>query len=269
MYQYLKSFIIIKVPFFLNIQIVLLDGPVIDSSCCSCTIGKSGHCGHVIGLLYSLAHTKSSNLRFIPSDVLKTSLPQTWHVPRGEKISGSAADNVVVYGYDVKSPQRQSRGLKSTVYNPLNSALLPVSQLYSSVSQVDSTCLLLSVVNVKDEGSFINTKFGKFSKGSPLAVQQKLSPHYVLNILDAADFPLLPVTNVMVHEVQLVLTEKKSGNFTSIFVTAEECHQIEEMTRLQSESPKWHALRRERLTASVAGEIVNRRAGKKYSAHML
>lgn len=91
----------------------------------------------------------------------------------------------------------------------------------------------------------------------------------MLNILDAADFPLLPVTNVMVHEVQLVLSGKKSGHFTSIFVTAEECHQIEEMTRLQSESSKWHALHRERLTASVAGEIVKRRAGKKYSAHML
>lgn len=77
----------------------------------------------------------------------------------------------------------------------------------------------------------------------------------MLNILDAADFPLLPVTNVIVHEVQLVLSEKKSGNFTLIFVTAEECHQFEEMTRLQSESPKWHALRRERPTASVVGEI--------------
>lgn len=38
-------------------------------------------------------------------------------------------------------------------------------------------------------------------------------------------------------------------------------HQIEEMTQLQSESLKWHALRRERLSESVAGEIVKRRAG--------
>lgn len=116
---------------------------------------------------------------------------------------------------------------------------------------------------------FINTKLGQFSKGPPLAVQQKLSSHYVFNILDAADVPLLPVTNVMVHEDQLVLNEKKSGNFTSFFMTAKECHQIEEMTRLQAESPKWHALRRERLTASVAGEIVKRCAGKKYSANMV
>lgn len=79
----------------------------------------------------------------------------------------------------------------------------------------------------------------------------------------------MPVTNVMVHEDELVLNEKKSGNFTSFFMTAKECHQIEEMTRLQAESPKWHALRRERLTASVAGEIVKRCAGKKYSANMV
>lgn len=35
--------------------------------------------------------------------------------------------------------------------------------------------------------------FRKFPKGFLLAVQQKISPHYVFNILDAADVPLLPV----------------------------------------------------------------------------
>lgn len=62
--------------------------------------------------------------------------------------------------------------------------------------------------------SLINIK-GKFSRGSLLAVQQKLSSNYVLNILDAAEFPLLLVTNAMINEVQLVLKEKKSGNITS------------------------------------------------------
>lgn len=152
---------IIKVPFFKKYS--------------DCTIGWTSYRQQQLLLYYGKIRTLwscyrpslftgaheiiQSQIHPIRSDVLKTTLPQTWHVPCGEKISGSAADNMVVYGYDVKSPQRQPQGLKSTVYNPLNSALLPVSQLCTSVSHVDSTCLLLSVVNVKDDGSFINTKF--------------------------------------------------------------------------------------------------------------
>lgn len=43
------------------------------------------NCGHIVVLLYSLAHMEVSNLKAIPTDVAKTSLPQTWHIPRGEK----------------------------------------------------------------------------------------------------------------------------------------------------------------------------------------
>ncbi|CAC5389045.1 unnamed protein product [Mytilus coruscus] len=69
-----------------EIEISLVEGPGLESSNCSCAIGKSGTCGHVTGLLYTLAHMKASNLKSIPSDILKTSLPQTWHIPRGEKL---------------------------------------------------------------------------------------------------------------------------------------------------------------------------------------
>jgi hypothetical protein len=112
-----------------------------------------------------------------------------------------------------------------------------------------------------DESEVCDTKFGKFPKGSPLAVQQKLSPHYVLNILDACEFPRLPTENQMHQELNVVLDEKRTLSFSSIVVTEEESHQIEEMTQLQGEDPKWLAIRRDRITASVSGDIVEGRAG--------
>ena len=60
-----------------------------------CSIGQSGYCGHVTARLYQLAHYKKMKLEIIPTDVAKTSLPQTWHIPRGQKLHGDKADNIV------------------------------------------------------------------------------------------------------------------------------------------------------------------------------
>ncbi|XP_063425626.1 uncharacterized protein LOC134709388 [Mytilus trossulus] len=199
-----------------EIEISLVEGPALESSNCSCAIGKSGTCGHVTGLLYTLAHMKVSNLKSIPSDILKNSLPQTWHIPRGEKLKGSQVDDC---GYNSKSPYRQPRGLRSTLY----------------------------------------TKFGKFPTGSAIGYQQKLSSYYIVNILDE-DFPILPVDNVMINTLQVALDRNKTTSFIAIQVSMDETRTIEVMTRLQSNDPRWHAVRRDRLTASVTGDIVKRRA---------
>lgn len=45
-----------------------------------------GHCNHVFGLLYTLNHWFMLKLTEIPADKTCTSLPQTWHVPRGPQI---------------------------------------------------------------------------------------------------------------------------------------------------------------------------------------
>ncbi|CAG2195245.1 unnamed protein product [Mytilus edulis] len=157
-------------------QIILLDGPILQESKCSCAIGKLGTCGHVTGLLYSLAHMKTSNYRSIPTDVLKTSLPQSWHMPRGEKVKGNTADDVIVVGYDTKSPYRQPRGLRSTLYNPIKVPLPPVSDLCSAIADIDNTCLLLSVSSHHNTSTcnMIETRFGKYPKGSPISYQRKV-----------------------------------------------------------------------------------------------
>ncbi|CAC5356311.1 unnamed protein product [Mytilus coruscus] len=105
-----------------------------------------------------------------------------------------------------------------------------------------------------------DTKFGKFPKGSALGYQQKLSAHYILNILDE-DFPILPIDNFMLNTLQVALNRTKTTSFNAIQVSMDETRNIEVMTRLQSDDPRWHAVRRDRLTASVAGDIVKRRAG--------
>ena len=64
--------------------------PVIIANC-SCVIGLSGARGHIVGLLYQLAKYKILGQKALPEDIAKTSQPQTWHAPRGEKLIGKAS----------------------------------------------------------------------------------------------------------------------------------------------------------------------------------
>lgn len=248
----------------LSLQIHLKSGPIFerDDSSCSCPIGTSGACGHITGLLYTLAHMKTTGMLVIPTDVAKTSLPQTWHVPRGEKVAGSSIDNVRVLGFDMRNPYVPPRGIRTTLYNPIeNVSELPLQELCDNLEEVDDTCMLLSVVNLERQEKVVDTKFGKFPKGSPLAVQQKMNSNLILNILDADDFPKLPSQNVMINNISTVLSETKHLKTDSLSVTTDEASEIESLTQLQSQDPKWHRIRLDRITASIAGSIVKRRKG--------
>ena len=65
----------------------------------------------------------------------------------------------------------------------------------------------------------------------------------------------------MKQQLNVILNEKRDRSFSSIFVSEEDCHHIKEMTRLQGDSSQWHAIRMDRITASLSGDIVKRRAG--------
>lgn len=174
---------------------------------------------------------------------------------------GTAADNVQVYGYDRQNPQRQPRGLKSTLYNPVRGDFPEMEDLVQQLKEVDGNLMLVHVFD-RSETTMVQTKFGKFPKGSPLAVQQKMSSQFLLNIMDAEEFPKLPVRNVMEHQMMVTYDEETQDQINSIEVDLSESHDIEKMTRLQTQEPRWHAVRKDRLTASIAGDIVKRRAGK-------
>ncbi|CAC5376443.1 unnamed protein product [Mytilus coruscus] len=232
--------------------VILINGGQIEYSFCTCTIGQSGYCGHVSALLYQLAHYKSFKMKLVPTDIAKTSLPQTWHVPRGQKLHDEKADNIVVQGYDRDDPQRATKGIKSTLYNPIpGNEAINLNDLLVKVKDMD---ILFDTVVTEHRTELVQTEFGKFPKGSILSYQQKMASDYLLNLIDNNSFLELPLKNVMINNFETVLMKD------SLKVTLLESKEIEEGTRLQSNDPKWHKIRRDRITASHAGEIAKRRA---------
>ena len=196
--------------------------------------------------------------KLVPTDIAKTSMPQTWHFPRGEKLQGEKVDNIVVQGYDRNDPQKATKGIKSTLFNPIcGEEELDVDSFLHEIKDMN----IMFNTSVENTDERVQTKFGKFKKGSVISYQQKLSNDYLLNLMEVNDFPNLPVRNVMENNIIYIMNEDQLKKFDSLKVTEVEAIEIEESTRDQSKDPKWHKLRHSRITASTAGEIAKRRAG--------
>jgi len=154
--------------FFLYIFQVCVGSEKVLSSKCTCTIGQSGSCGHITSLLYQLAYYKQMKMKFIPSDIAKTSLPQTWHHPRGEKLRGTKVDDIVVQGYDKENPHRPTKGIRTTLCNPIpDNADFDVEDLASKTIGLN----ILFPTVLCFEAEKVQTKFGKYPKGSVFGYQ--------------------------------------------------------------------------------------------------
>ncbi len=230
-------------------QIFLTTNPActVSSAICSCTIGRSQCCGHITGTLYLIAHYKLSGVKSVPQDVVKTSLPQTWHIPRGDRIRGMEVQEVQVVGYGNRQSDRH-QPIKSTLYNPIRT-MFPESfdTFFEKLRVTNPSSTLLTTVPPTGTPfpEQVPTKFGPFPKGCAISYQQKLSPSYVLNIVDAQVFPDLPTScdNVGDNRYSSALTEAQVSVLESLGVTQLEATEIEKTTRLQSNEPKWKKLR--------------------------
>ena len=234
---------------------------------CSCAIGTSGNCGHIISLLYQLAEYKALGLNYIPDPLPSTSLPQQWHKPRGQKIAPAKVDQM-----QLSSPAAEvlkSRAVCSTAYNPVAGRDLPTfDNLVSSLKEVSPNSQLLTLHTVSSSASSTSSElvsdmvnvgpFGKCVKGSVLSYQQAIDPLHI-TCHPGLDFPGLPVKNVMCPS-PLVLTQHRTAELEKLLVSTEQVALFEKETQQQSDSTLWHRLRKSRLTASKIGSICKRRS---------
>ena len=241
-----------------QVQFASVDDPEIVLAWCNCPIGLTGACGHIVGLLYQLAKYKMLNAKALPEDIAKTSQPQTWHEPRGQRIHGKAVEDLSVSGHSAKQSSEPSRSIKTTLYNPVRGPPVNWKDNIKHLEAAVPGMLILPVLKL-DNVETVTCKFGQVPKGCVLSYQQKMDDDCIINVFDETSFPELPCLNCMTNSYNHVLSEDKLVVFESLQLSTSEIAKFEEQTRLQSQTPLWYKIRKHRLTASNIGEIYKRR----------
>ena len=239
----------------------LNDEVVVSGVQCGSAIGLNACCGHITGLLYQLAKFKLLELKALPEDVAKTSLPQTWHVPRGNKISGAAVHDLEVCGYSKveDSNTEQPRATRSTLYNPVRGEPINWMDHYMKLHQTAPDFLVLPAIKPRSDVTMVQSKFGPVPSGSVLSYQQKLDDDFIMNVVDGVCFPDLPVHNYMNNNYNAVLHQSQQIQMEGLQISGNEIKRFEEKTRIQSQSPLWHKVQKHRVTASQIGRVYKRR----------
>ena len=228
---------------------------------CTCPIGSSGACGHITGALYQIANYKQLGKKALPEDIASTSLPQTWHLPRGQKITGTAVQDMQVSSYSKAEVKETAPNvIKSNLYNPLRTDV-DWHTKHDKVQDTAPELLILAAIKEKPALT-VPSKFGPVPFGSVLSYQQRLENDYIMNIYDNAGFPTFPCKDVMWNSLNIVLNMEQMIKLDGLVLTSDEVNKIEVQTRLQSKSPLWYRIRKHRVTASSIGDIYKRRGNE-------
>ena len=242
------------------------DPLVIIHASCECAIGLGEACGHVAGLLYTLASYQMLGHDSIPTDIACTSQPMSWHAPRGPKIGGKEVQNLTVFSYkktilntNITGNDIEPKGVDSTLYNPLRMPPPTPESYYDDILETFPDCMALCFMK-RNTAPFVSTKFGMSPKGSVLSYQQKLTGQAVINLYDVTGFPDMPCRDVMVNNYSIEqLSDDQRLSIKALHVTPRESACFEEQTRLQSQTKVWYDTRKNRITASNFGQIAKRR----------
>ena len=243
-------------PHSLECDIVMTNDTSSACSCyCTCAIGNSGCCGHVIGLLFQLAQYTMLKLRTVPDVVACTSLLQQWHKPRGAKIEAIRTDDMKLASSSQE--KEKTRPVRTTLYNPIANCCTPsYDDFRHTLADTSPDCQWLTLSGTAE---LVQTKLGYVPKGSVLSYQQMADPVYSINFI-GVDFPDMPVENLL-SPMRQDLTADQANMIEAVALTYEQSVLFEKETRTQSDNTLWHKLRESRITASKIGLICKRQKG--------
>ncbi|XP_045214744.1 uncharacterized protein LOC123564895 [Mercenaria mercenaria] len=268
-----------ELPHILSAEICLKESNVLDGQC-SCIAGTGGVCNHIIALLYNVNHWSSKRMTEIPADMSCTEVSQIWHKPRGDKIEPEPVMKLTFAKAATDRQLRKREPVKCYLYDgrakKSKGTLAPSKEEVATIQEIvgarNSNIPIVYLTKDHSTTHSTDTLFGEVPTGSPLSYQLQdyhssksefsaYIPSKVDIVLqDNLRFPDIPVPNSSLNIDLTQLDETSKTFLQSLDVTKARSEEIEQITIDQSQNKLWHEMRKNRLTASKFGDVINRKS---------
>ena len=224
-------------------------------------------------------HWTATKEKEIPSDLSCTSLPQKWHKPRGDKITPEPVMKISFAKATTDRTRRQRDPVFCYLYDARGKKIRAVPSV-EEVTPVRETIKTRSkhipftyLTDDKDI-SLKETIFGSVPEGSPLSYQLQdyhstsmefsaIMPEKVHTVtLNDITYPNVPTSNYTSKITFSLDTFPQHiiSYMQSLDITEGQAIETEAQTVDQANSPLWHQKRKNRLTASKFGDVLNRKS---------
>ncbi|XP_053400294.1 uncharacterized protein LOC128557216 [Mercenaria mercenaria] len=216
----------------------------------------------------------------IPADMSCTEVSQIWHKPRGDKIEPEPVMKLTFAKAATDRQLRKREPVKCYLYDgrakKSKGTLAPSKEEVATIQEIvgarNSNIPIVYLTKDHSTTHSTDTLFGEVPTGSPLSYQlqdyhssKSEFSAYILSEVDIVlqdnlRFPDIPVPNSSLNIDLTQLDETSKTFLQSLDVTKARSEEIEQITIDQSQNKLWHEMRKNRLTASKFGDVINRRS---------
>ena len=232
----------------------------IEYAKCQCPAGAGGRCKHVAAVLFQLLDFAELDLDEVPDDKTCTQELQQWHIPKKTDSAGPVLFEDLTFPQDTYEKDQKGRerplvhGKRESYISTKEKVTKHDLEKLKSGLEACSNCPLVGLLtdNNCTPSSYGVNKLPSRKHMIDLKVSKcnlektNVRDAIMSKLTETTVYPLIP------EQCTAFVAEK-------LCVDHQVCLDIEKNTRAQSKSAEWHIARKCRLTASMFGNVMNRR----------
>ena len=233
---------------------------------CSCVAGQGGCCKHVAALLYSLMDFVNLGLQNVPEELTCTQVAQKWSVPSNSNKTLKTAvkfDDLLFEKAEINKQckRKKPRDIRNNccaippfAKTTTKEEIQSMTDLFRKAERASLLCDAIES-NKFEPCNLFETSCSRANKPRlGISTQDKIEAEN--RKLISAIFSKVPVDTYQ----NLTFTPEQERQIqNSVCLTTEQAKEICSTTMNQSADLRWYSERSKRITASVFGQVINRR----------